>query len=182
MVLKGYHFTDVGKRSFGLSKMGLHTSKFRVVVVEFDTSFDLEYGDLNGNHVGIDVDSLLSVKFCNISSQNIFLNSVKKLVSWIDYDASAKRLEVRLCYSGSNTLSSCTNRMGVNDSVPSLDSSGSRSKYNANVVQSESNHCTNYNVDYSNVYTVEDDAIDCGTHCRASSVPSNKQETHQLPL
>ncbi|KAI9174636.1 hypothetical protein LWI28_020423 [Acer negundo] len=98
MVLKGYRFTDVGKRSFGFSKMGLHTSKFRVVVVEFDTSFDLEYGDLNGNHVGIDVDSLLSVKFCNISSKNIFLNSVKKLVSWIDDDASAKRLEVRLCY------------------------------------------------------------------------------------
>ncbi|KAI9162453.1 hypothetical protein LWI28_027555 [Acer negundo] len=40
MVLKGYHFTDVGKRSFGLSKIGLHTSKFRVVVVEFDISFD----------------------------------------------------------------------------------------------------------------------------------------------
>ncbi|KAI9165548.1 hypothetical protein LWI28_016107 [Acer negundo] len=48
--------------------LGLHTSKFMVVVVEFDTSFDPEYGDLNGNHVGIDIDSLLSVKFCNISS------------------------------------------------------------------------------------------------------------------
>ncbi|KAI9156401.1 hypothetical protein LWI28_005829 [Acer negundo] len=91
---EGYCFTDVGKRSFGLSKIGLHTSKFRVVVVEFDTSFDPEYGDLNGNHICIDVDSLLTVKFCNISSQNMFLNSGKKLVSWIDYDASAKRLEV----------------------------------------------------------------------------------------
>ncbi|KAI9169888.1 hypothetical protein LWI28_019139 [Acer negundo] len=100
MVPKGYHFTDVGKRSFGLSKIGLHTSKFRVVVVEFDTSLDLEYGDLNGNHISIDVDCLLSIKLCNISSQNMFLNSGKKLDSWINYDASAKSLEVRLCYSG----------------------------------------------------------------------------------
>ena len=100
MVPKGYRFTDVGKSSFGLSKMGLHNTKFRVVVVEFDTSLDIEYGDLNGNHVGIDVDSLLSVKLCNISSENMFLNSGKKLDSWIDYDASAKSLEVRLCHSG----------------------------------------------------------------------------------
>ncbi|KAK0588670.1 hypothetical protein LWI29_003957 [Acer saccharum] len=85
MVPKGYRFTDVGKSSFGLSKMGLHNTKFRVVVVEFDTSLDIEYGDLNGNHVGIDVDSLLSVKLCNISSENMFLNSGKKLDSWIDY-------------------------------------------------------------------------------------------------
>ncbi|KAI9196339.1 hypothetical protein LWI28_023067 [Acer negundo] len=92
MVPKSYHFIDMGKRSFGLSKIGLHTSKFRVVVVEFDTSLDPEYGDFNGNHVGITVDNLLSVKFCNISFQNMFLNSGKKLVSWVDYDASAKRL------------------------------------------------------------------------------------------
>ncbi|KAI9192561.1 hypothetical protein LWI28_024776 [Acer negundo] len=256
----GYRSTDVGKRSFGLSKMGYHTSKFRVVVVEFNTSFDPEYGDLNGNHVDIDVDidvdSLLSIKFCNISSQNMFLYSGKKLVSWIDYDASAKRLEVTLCYSGnikpvnpllsysidllkiwhdtdvfvgltssnanttqmcsvyswtfksmllphwlhshpldpykfatdtktppgSNTLSSCTNRMGVNDSVPPLDSFGGRSKYNAKVFQSDSKHCTNYKVDSKNVHTIEDDAIGCGTHCRASSIPSNEHETHQRPL
>ncbi|KAI9182371.1 hypothetical protein LWI28_024694 [Acer negundo] len=72
--------------------------------------------------------------------------------------------------------------MGVNDSVPPLDSSGGRSKYNAKVVQSESKHCTNYNVDCKNVHIVEDDAIDCGTHCRVSSVPSNEQETHRRPL
>ncbi|KAK3212480.1 hypothetical protein Dsin_017186, partial [Dipteronia sinensis] len=73
--------------------MGLHKSKYRVVVVEFDTSLDDEYGDLNGNHVGINVDSLLSVKYCNLSDQNMFLYSGKKLDSWIDYKASSKRLE-----------------------------------------------------------------------------------------
>ena len=103
MVPKGYRFTHVGKKSFGLSTMGFNRSNCRVVVVEFDTSLEPEYGDLNGNHVGIDVDSLLSVQCSNISSLNISLNSGKKLDSWIDYDASAKRLEVRLSHSGNIT-------------------------------------------------------------------------------
>ncbi|KAK3183055.1 hypothetical protein Dsin_030341 [Dipteronia sinensis] len=105
MVPNGYRFTILGKSSFGLSMMGLHKSKSRVIIVEFDTSLDAEYDDLNGNHVGIDVDSLLSVKVCNISVQNMFLNIGKKLDSWIDYEASVKRLEVRLSHSSHKPVS-----------------------------------------------------------------------------
>ena len=83
---------------------------------------------------------------------------------------------------GSNTFSSGPNRMGVNDSVHPLESCGARSKNNAKDVQSESKHSTIYDVDCTNLHTAEDDAIGCGTHCRASSVPMNEQETHGQPL
>ncbi|KAI9154536.1 hypothetical protein LWI28_027659 [Acer negundo] len=157
MVPKGYRFTNVGKRSFGRSKMGLLTSKFRVVVVEFDTSFDPQYVNLT------EIMLALTLKVYYLLNSAIFHLRIFSLIVVI----------------GLNTLSSGTNRMGISDSVPLLDSSSGRSKYNAKVVQSKSKHCTNYNVDYSNVHTVEDDAISYGTHCRVSSVPSYEQETNR---
>ncbi|XAR71968.1 Non-specific serine/threonine protein kinase [Bertholletia excelsa] len=78
------------KKSFGISR----ESKF--LGVEFDTSMDASVGDQNANHVGVDVSSLVSAKVGNVSSLNLVLNSGTKLRSWIDYDASSKRLEVRL--------------------------------------------------------------------------------------
>ncbi|KAH7553785.1 hypothetical protein ACOSQ2_029654 [Xanthoceras sorbifolium] len=95
MVPSGFRFSELGNGSFGFS-MGREKSKFRVVTVEFDTSRDAKYGDLNENHVG----SLLSIKVGNVSSHNMLLNSGKKLNSWIDYEASSTRLEVRLSHSG----------------------------------------------------------------------------------
>lgn len=78
--------------SFGL----LSERKFRVLVVEFDTLMDDKYGDVNGNHVGIDMSSLVSVKVRNVSSIKLVLNSGEKLQAWIDYEVGLRRLEVRL--------------------------------------------------------------------------------------
>lgn len=57
-------------------------------------------GDENDNHVGIDVGSFASLKICNVSKIKLVLNSGVKLHSWVDYDSSSKRLEVRLCKFG----------------------------------------------------------------------------------
>ncbi|XP_019151035.1 PREDICTED: L-type lectin-domain containing receptor kinase S.4-like [Ipomoea nil] len=57
-------------------------------------------GDENDNHMGIDVGSLVSLKTCNVSSIKLILSSGVKLHSWVDYDSSSKRLEVRLCKFG----------------------------------------------------------------------------------
>ncbi|KAI4306781.1 hypothetical protein L6164_030028 [Bauhinia variegata] len=57
---------------------------------------DNNVGDLNANHVGIDVGSLVSAVVGNVSSMDLILNSGEKLKSWVDYDASSKRLQVRL--------------------------------------------------------------------------------------
>ncbi|KAI3447744.1 hypothetical protein Pfo_004409 [Paulownia fortunei] len=76
--------------------------KMNFLAVEFDTFRDEKYGDVNGNHVGVDVDSLVSVKVSNVSSINLKLNSGEKLQAWIDYEASSKRFEVRLNKLGDN--------------------------------------------------------------------------------
>ncbi|XP_057475920.1 L-type lectin-domain containing receptor kinase VIII.1-like [Actinidia eriantha] len=79
-----------GKSSFGVSP------EFKFLGIEFDTSMDADVGDENANHVGVDVGSLVSARVFNVSSLNLVLNSGMKLRSWVDYDASSKRLEVRL--------------------------------------------------------------------------------------
>ncbi|GFY83718.1 concanavalin A-like lectin family protein [Actinidia rufa] len=92
MVPVGFPSNVFDGGSFGL----LSGNKNRIFGVEFDTWMDDKYGDLNGNHVGVDVNSLVSVKVGNVSSINLVLNSGKKLQAWIDYEAGSKRLEVRL--------------------------------------------------------------------------------------
>ncbi|KAK9168254.1 hypothetical protein Syun_000394 [Stephania yunnanensis] len=83
-------------RSFGVPS-GLDKGGKGVLIVEFDTSMDSELGDPNGNHVGVDLGTLVSARVTNVSEINLVLNSGEKLQSWIDYNASSKRLEVRLC-------------------------------------------------------------------------------------
>lgn len=76
--------------SFGVLK------ESRFLGVEFDTLVDGNVRDVNANHVGLDVGSLISVKTSDVSSIGLVLNSGVKLRSWIDYDSSSKRIEVRL--------------------------------------------------------------------------------------
>ncbi|KAJ8533021.1 hypothetical protein K7X08_015910 [Anisodus acutangulus] len=105
MVPMGYPFDVFDGGSFGL--LGVRKMKF--LAVEFDTFMDEKYGDVNGNHVGVDLNSFVSVKVSNVSLG--LLNSGEKMQSWIDYEASSKRLEVRLSKLGDirpfNPLVSC---------------------------------------------------------------------------
>ncbi|KAL1545588.1 L-type lectin-domain containing receptor kinase VIII.2-like [Salvia divinorum] len=82
---------------FDGGEMGfLGERKMKFLAVEFDTFKNEKHGDANGNHVGIDVGSPVSVKVSNVSSINLVLNGGEKLQAWIDYEASSKRFEVRL--------------------------------------------------------------------------------------
>ncbi|KVI12140.1 Concanavalin A-like lectin/glucanase superfamily [Cynara cardunculus var. scolymus] len=83
-------FDDSG--SFGLS----NGDSFKFLSVEFDTSMDSKYGDMNGNHVGIDLSSFVSSKAANLSSLNLGVNNGNRLQVWIDYESSSRRLEVRI--------------------------------------------------------------------------------------
>ncbi|XWS55582.1 hypothetical protein CRYUN_Cryun09bG0013000 [Craigia yunnanensis] len=100
MVPSSFNVDVLSNSSFGIS-LGLEKSKSGIVAVEFDTFKDAKYGDSNENHVGIDVGSLASVKMRNLSSVNLVLNNGEKVHSWIDYEASSKRLEIRLTQSSS---------------------------------------------------------------------------------
>ncbi|WOG92554.1 hypothetical protein DCAR_0311826 [Daucus carota subsp. sativus] len=66
--------------------------KVELFSVGFEMSMDVKDGRANG----IDFGSFLSVKVSNVSSVKLVLNRGEKVQAWIDYEASSKRLEVRL--------------------------------------------------------------------------------------
>ncbi|KDP44923.1 hypothetical protein JCGZ_01423 [Jatropha curcas] len=74
-----------------------------IFAVEFDTVRDFEFGDINDNHVGIDINSLESNKSApaayfldNSTKINLNLQMGTVIQSWVDYDSSKNLVEVRL--------------------------------------------------------------------------------------
>ncbi|CAN0875115.1 Probable L-type lectin-domain containing receptor kinase S.7 [Linum grandiflorum] len=90
----------------GLVNASLLT-KNKFVAVEFDTRLDAHFGDPNENHVGLDIDSLISVKTADPLTQGIDLKSGDPITAWVDYDGdlnnstAAPVLQVFLSYSAS---------------------------------------------------------------------------------
>ncbi|KAJ4880498.1 L-type lectin-domain containing receptor kinase V.9 [Raphanus sativus] len=78
-------------------------SSNHVVAVEFDTALSPEFGDISDNHVGIDINSLTSVKAASAgyykddgTFENISLKSGKRIQAWVEYDSSRKQLSITL--------------------------------------------------------------------------------------
>ncbi|XP_039023256.1 L-type lectin-domain containing receptor kinase S.6-like [Hibiscus syriacus] len=67
--------------------------------VEFDTSFNPSIGDINGNHVGVDVNSVVSLASVDVLSKGFDLKSGKKIRAWIEYGDSTKLVQIWLSYS-----------------------------------------------------------------------------------
>ncbi|PSR92858.1 Legume lectin domain protein [Actinidia chinensis var. chinensis] len=70
-----------------------------VVAVEFDTLMDVEFNDINGNHVGLDLNSMVSTQISNLETMGIDLKSGDLVNSWIDYSGSTRGLNVSVSYS-----------------------------------------------------------------------------------
>ncbi|MCE0482004.1 hypothetical protein HAX54_040305 [Datura stramonium] len=75
----------------------------RVVGVELDTIYSEEFGDINDNHVGIDVNELKSVAvqptgyFDDTGSfHNLTLVSGQPMQVWVDYDGRTKQINVTI--------------------------------------------------------------------------------------
>ncbi|KAK7285195.1 hypothetical protein RJT34_19956 [Clitoria ternatea] len=70
--------------------------------VEFDTVQDFEFGDINDNHVGINLNNMASNKsveagfFIDGSKKDLNLKSGNVIQAWVDYDSLRNQLEVRL--------------------------------------------------------------------------------------
>ncbi|VVB12686.1 unnamed protein product [Arabis nemorensis] len=86
---------------FNISTNG--NSSNHVVAVEFDTILSTEFSDIDDNHVGIDINSLKSVKASTAgyyeddgTFRNISLISGKPIQAWVEYDSSRKQLNVTL--------------------------------------------------------------------------------------
>ncbi|KAK6270749.1 hypothetical protein POUND7_007847 [Theobroma cacao] len=74
-----------------------------IFAVEFDTVKDLEFGDIDDNHVGINLNSMVSNASAsaayfleNSTKQELSLKSGRMIQAWIDYDSARNRLEVKL--------------------------------------------------------------------------------------
>ncbi|KAM0948312.1 putative protein kinase RLK-Pelle-L-LEC family [Dioscorea sansibarensis] len=74
-----------------------------VFAVEFDTVQDFEFGDINDNHVGIDINSMTSnasqsaAYFAGDSTKrDLNLKSGDTILAWVDYDSVSKVLNVTI--------------------------------------------------------------------------------------
>ncbi|KAK1409448.1 hypothetical protein QVD17_35974 [Tagetes erecta] len=75
--------------------------------IEFDTVQDLEFRDIDDNHVGINLNSLLSKNSTKAgfffdgdsTKHDLDLKSGKKIQAWVDYDALKQELNVTLSLS-----------------------------------------------------------------------------------
>ncbi|KAF1863992.1 hypothetical protein Lal_00031137 [Lupinus albus] len=69
------------------------------VAVEFDTRMDVEFKDINGNHVGVNLNTMVSTQVCDLGEIGIDLKSGDTVNAWIEFDGSTKGLEVWVSYS-----------------------------------------------------------------------------------
>lgn len=80
--------------------LGLQSADLSLFVgVEFDTLMDVEYEDINGNHVGVDLNSLVSSEVCDLSEVEVELKSGNLVNAWIEFDGPTKILNVSVSYS-----------------------------------------------------------------------------------
>lgn len=69
------------------------------VAVEFDTLMDVEFKDINGNHVGLDLSSVVSTQVSDLGSINVDLKSGDLINAWIQYSGLTHELNVSVSYS-----------------------------------------------------------------------------------
>ncbi|GJR57557.1 L-type lectin-domain containing receptor kinase VIII.1-like protein [Tanacetum coccineum] len=69
------------------------------VAVEFDSLMDVAFKDINGNHVGLDLDSMVSSKVTDLDSVDIDLKSGDSVNSWIEFSGLTQQLNVSVSYS-----------------------------------------------------------------------------------
>ncbi|PON43420.1 Tyrosine-protein kinase [Parasponia andersonii] len=74
-------------------------TKNKFMAIEFDTRLDMHFKDPSDNHVGLDIESLDSIKTANAMLQGINLKGGNIITAWIDYKNDQEKLKVFLSYS-----------------------------------------------------------------------------------
>ncbi|KAF5750375.1 L-type lectin-domain containing receptor kinase VIII.1 [Tripterygium wilfordii] len=69
------------------------------VAVEFDTLMDVEFTDINGNHVGLDLNSMVSPQVGDLGAVDIDLKSGNLVNAWIEYNGSSRVFNISVSYS-----------------------------------------------------------------------------------
>lgn len=71
-------------------------TKNKFIAIEFDTRLDFHFNDPNDNHIGLDIDSLDSIKTVDCTTVGVDLKSGSLITAWIDYWSDEKNLKVFL--------------------------------------------------------------------------------------
>ncbi|MFS7930467.1 putative non-specific serine/threonine protein kinase [Helianthus anomalus] len=77
-------------------------TKNKFIAIEFDTRLNTHFNDPNDNHVGLDINSLNSIKTVDCLLIGIDLTSGSYITAWIDYWHDGNNLKVFLSESESN--------------------------------------------------------------------------------
>ncbi|XP_022766299.1 L-type lectin-domain containing receptor kinase S.6 [Durio zibethinus] len=88
----------------GLPQLDLY-SQDSYFAVEFDTSFNPSVRDVNGNHIGVDVNTVVSLDSVDVVSKGVDLKSGKQITAWIEYRDSAKLIQIWVSYSSTKPSS-----------------------------------------------------------------------------
>nr|XP_043612395.1 L-type lectin-domain containing receptor kinase S.6 [Erigeron canadensis] len=67
--------------------------------IEFDTLYNPGFGDINDNHVGVDINSVISVASVDLMTKGIDLKSGKQVTVWVEYRNPEKIIRVWVAYS-----------------------------------------------------------------------------------
>ncbi|KAL0338414.1 UNVERIFIED_CONTAM: L-type lectin-domain containing receptor kinase VIII.2 [Sesamum angustifolium] len=73
----------VGDAGGFLGIMDAKGAQSGVVAVEFDTLMDVEFKDINGNHVGLDLNSMISTRVSDLDAIGVDLKSGDLVNSWL---------------------------------------------------------------------------------------------------
>ncbi|KAM3365177.1 hypothetical protein ACQJBY_015122 [Aegilops geniculata] len=96
--------TAIAGQYLGLLNAANGAASDHILAVELDTIMNPEFRDINSNHVGIDVNSLISRKAMpagyygddGVTFRDLMLNSREPMQVWVDYDGQARQLNVTL--------------------------------------------------------------------------------------
>ncbi|KAL5738863.1 hypothetical protein ACOSP7_031624 [Xanthoceras sorbifolium] len=69
---------------------------YKAVAFEFDTHQNPEFGDLNDNHVGINLGSIVSTKAIDASDFGVFFKDGSVHRAWISYDGARRWMDIKL--------------------------------------------------------------------------------------
>ncbi|KVI05100.1 probable L-type lectin-domain containing receptor kinase S.7 [Cynara cardunculus var. scolymus] len=70
--------------------------EYKAVGIEFDTRENVEFGDPNDNHVGINLGSIVSTITINASEFGVNLNDGEIHRVWVEYSGESRFLDIRL--------------------------------------------------------------------------------------
>nr|POE69244.1 l-type lectin-domain containing receptor kinase viii.2 [Quercus suber] len=69
------------------------------LAVEFDTLMDVEFKDINGKHMRLDLNSMVSTQVADLDATDIDLKSGDAVNAWIEYDGSSGVFNKTVSYS-----------------------------------------------------------------------------------